>query len=228
VNDTEIRRLVRLADADDEVPPFDVEAGLSDVLARVGPHWSRLRGRERNAACLVAVRRGDRAAFAALVGDLSPLVWHVARSGGLSRVEAEDVGQTVWLALLRHVDRLADPRGLAAWLITTTRRETIHTRRQSDRTRAVGLTDTHAEQLPAPGPSPEDEVLREDRNRTLWSAFQQLNPRCQELLRLTVLAERPEYRSVAEALHMPVGGVGPTRGRCLKTLRGYYERESDR
>jgi RNA polymerase sigma factor (sigma-70 family) len=230
MSDDEIRQLVREANSEVPMPEFDVEEGLHDVLvrSRADIDWTQLTGRERNSACLVAARRGDRAAFTALVSDLTPLVWHVARSNGLSRAEGEDVTQTVWLALLRHIDRLADPRALAAWLITTARREAIHVRRQADRTRGVELGDAGAERLPAPGPSPEDEVLRSDRNRTLWTMFSQLSPRCQEMLRLTVLAGRAEYRAVAEALHMPVGGIGPTRGRCLKKLRELYEQESAR
>src|ERR1044072_5087565 len=85
--------------------------------------WEGLEGRDRHAACMIAAQAGDRSAFDVLVAELSPLVWHVARSNGLDRSSAEDVVQTVWLALLRHLDRLAEPRALAGWLITTTRRE---------------------------------------------------------------------------------------------------------
>jgi RNA polymerase sigma factor (sigma-70 family) len=227
MNDDELRRLVRQAHDEDRSPPFDIDDGLRDVLvrARARTEWRRLSGRERHTACLIAARQGDRAAFTALVIELTPLVWHVARGNGLARAEAEDVTQTVWLALLRHVDRLADPRALASWLITTTRREANHLRRQAERARVVELGDSGADRLPATDPSPEDEVLRGDRDRTLWTVFKRLSPRCQEMLRLTVLAGRAEYRVVAETLHMPVGGIGPTRGRCLKTLREYYEQE---
>lgn len=227
MNDGELRRLVRQAHAEVGSPPFDVEEGLRDVLvrARARTEWRRLTGRERHTACLIAARQGDRAAFTALVTDLTPLVWHVARGNGLAKVEAEDVTQTVWLALLRHLDRLTDPRALASWLITTTRREANHLRRQAERARMVELGDAGADRLPSPGPSPEDEALRDDRDRTLWTVFHRLSPRCQEMLRLTVLAGRAEYRVVAETLDMPVGGIGPTRGRCLKTLREYYEQE---
>jgi hypothetical protein len=46
------------------------------------------------------------------------------------------------------------------------------------------------------------------------------------LLRLTVIAGRAEYRAVAEALHMPHGSIGPTRGRCLNNLRSLYDGDS--
>jgi hypothetical protein len=32
-------------------------------------------------------------------------------------------------------------------------------------------------------------------------------------------AERPDYAALSEALGMPVGSIGPTRGRCLAKLR---------
>jgi RNA polymerase sigma factor (sigma-70 family) len=186
--------------------------------------WEGLDGRDRHAACMLAAQDGDRTAFDVLVAELSPLVWHVARSNGLDRASAEDVVQTVWLALLRHINRLAEPRALAAWLITTTRREAIRVLQRGSG--QVELSNEIAEQLPTTDPSPEHELLRDERDKQLWAAFHKLTQRCQELLRLTVLAGRAEYRAVAEALHMPHGSIGPTRGRCINSLRALYNGDS--
>lgn len=192
--------------------------------ASVAKPWEGLDGRDRHAACMIAAQAGDRSAFDVLVAELTPLVWHVARSNGLDRASAEDVVQTVWLALLRHLNRLSEPRALAGWLITTTRREA---QRVSNRgSGQVELSSEVAEQLPTTDPSPEHEVLRDERDRQLWTAFHKLTLRCQELLRLTVLGGRAEYRAVAEALHMPHGSIGPTRGRCLNSLRALYNGDS--
>ncbi|SMC61442.1 RNA polymerase sigma factor, sigma-70 family [Kibdelosporangium aridum] len=181
------------------------------------PPWEGLQGAERYAACMRAARAGNRVARSTLVTDLTPLVWHVARGNGLDRTLAEDVVQTVWLALFSHLDSLAEPKALASWLITTTRREAqrVRTKGAND----LPLTDEMAEQLTSTQPQPEDEALRADRDTRLWRAFSELPEKCQELLRLTVLAGRSEYRLVAEALHMKRGSIGPTRGRCLTTLR---------
>jgi RNA polymerase sigma factor (sigma-70 family) len=173
---------------------------------------------------MIAAQAGDRSAFDVLVAELTPLVWHVARSNGLDRTSAEDVVQTVWLALLRHINRLSEPRALAGWLITTTRREAQRVNHRGSG--QVELSSEVAEQLPTTDPSPEHEVLRDERDRQLWGAFHKLTQRCQELLRLTVLAGRAEYRAVAEALHMPHGSIGPTRGRCLNSLRALYHGDS--
>lgn len=192
--------------------------------ASMAKPWEGLDGRDRHAACMIAVQAGDRSAFDVLVAELSPLVWHVARSNGLDRTNAEDVVQTVWLALLRHIHRLSEPRALAGWLITTTRREAQRVRQRAGG--QVELSSEVAEQLPTSDPSPEHEVLRDERDQQLWTAFHKLTQRCQELLRLTVLAGRAEYRAVAEALHMPHGSIGPTRGRCINSLRALYHGDS--
>jgi RNA polymerase sigma factor (sigma-70 family) len=182
-----------------------------------------LEGPDRHAACVVAARNGDADAFAALVADLTPLVWHVARGSGLDRATAEDVVQTVWLTLLCHLHRLASPRALAGWLITTTRREATRVHHRATRHRE--LSPRTAEQVPTTDLSPEHALLHTERDRALWVAFRALPQRCQELLRLTVLAERAEYRAVAHALHIPVGSIGPTRRRCLNNLRSLYQKD---
>ncbi len=187
------------------------------------PPWEGLDGTDRHAACVVAARDGDRRALDVLVADLTPLVWHVARGHGLDRSTAEDVVQTVWLALLRHLDRLVEPRALAGWLVVATRREAQRT--WTPARREAALSDELAEQLESEYGLPEDAALVDDRDHRLWRAFGRLSQKCQELLRLTVLAGRAEYRAVAEALSMPRGSIGPTRGRCLTTLRTHLDAE---
>ncbi|MGW5050918.1 RNA polymerase sigma factor [Actinokineospora sp. NPDC004072] len=185
------------------------------------PPWEGLAGSERYAACMIAARDGDKRALNVLIAELTPLVWHVARGTGLDHGTAEDVVQSVWLALLRHLDRLSEPRALAGWLITTTRREANRVRQRM--AAQTELLPEYAEQLPSGDPLPEALMLRGERDDKLWAAFRKLPERCQMLLRLTVLAGRAEYREVAAALGMPHGSIGPTRGRCLKSLRGLYE-----
>jgi DNA-directed RNA polymerase specialized sigma24 family protein len=62
-------------------------------------------------------------------------------------------------------------------------------------------------------------VLSNDRSGRLWQHIARLPERCQALLRVIAFADRPDYAAVAEALGMPLGSIGPTRGRCLAKLR---------
>jgi RNA polymerase sigma factor (sigma-70 family) len=185
------------------------------------PPWEGLTGPERHAACVHAARAGNRTALNTLVGELTPLLWHVTRGFGLDRFAAEDVVQTVWLALFSNLHRLAEPRAVAKWLITTTQREAARVRGKAGT--HVPLSEELAEQIESTHPQPEAEVVRVDRDRRLWRAFADLPQRCQELLRLTVLGGRAEYRLVAEELQIPRGSIGPNRGRCLNVLRTLLE-----
>jgi RNA polymerase sigma factor (sigma-70 family) len=207
-----------LAEAIPEDPGAD-DLGVAAIMAQASRH-------ERQAALVEAARSGSRPALDSLIAELTPLVWHVARGNGLDQATAEDVVQTVWLSLLRHLDRLAEPRAVAGWLIVATRREAQRAWR--DLNGRPALSTDSAVDLPGDRWLPEPEALRDDRDRRLWRAFGALPRRCQELLRLTVLAGRAEYRAVAEALAMPKGSIGPTRGRCLNQLKGRLEQDDVR
>jgi DNA-directed RNA polymerase specialized sigma24 family protein len=73
--------------------------------------------------------------------------------------------------------------------------------------------------LPDTGPGAEEQVITDDQHRALWRAIGQLSPRCQELMRIIAFLPRPDYQAVAAELGIPVGSIGPTRGRCLAKLR---------
>ena len=169
------------------------------------------------ASLMRAARQGVEDALGQIVTELSPLLWQVARSAGLSSGDAEDVLQTVWMRLVAHLDEIHNATALAAWLVTTTKREAW-------RVRAVGRRQVPADQesfaeLPDEGPGSEEQVIVHDQQRALWAAIGRLSARCQELLRIVAFAPRPDYAAVAAALGMPVGSIGPTRGRCLAKLR---------
>ncbi|HEY7881087.1 MAG TPA: sigma-70 family RNA polymerase sigma factor [Streptosporangiaceae bacterium] len=171
----------------------------------------------RMADLLSAARAGSEDALGQIVNELSPLLWQVARSAGLSQSDAEDVLQTVWMRLITHLDGIQDAGALTSWLVTTTKREAW-------RVRAAGRKQLPADQdvfadLPDKGPGSEEQVILEDQRRELSAAIGMLSRRCQELLRILAFAPRPDYATVAAALGMRVGSIGPTRGRCLAKLR---------
>lgn len=171
----------------------------------------------RMADLLGAARAGSEDALGQIVNELSPLLWQVARSAGLSQGDAEDVLQTVWMRLITHLDGIHDAGALTGWLVTTTKREAW-------RVRAAGRKQLPADQdvfadLPDQGPGSEEQVILDDQRRALWTAIGMLPRRCQELLRIMAFAPRPDYATVAAALGMRVGSIGPTRGRCLAKLR---------
>ena len=62
-------------------------------------------------------------------------------------------------------------------------------------------------------------LLREEQLAIIRDATQRLAPRCQRLLGLLMGDDDLPYKEIAEQLSMPIGSIGPTRGRCLDHLR---------
>src|SRR5262245_53037001 len=101
--------------------------GGSPMDAQHAPDAERRADRvERLAACLVRAKEGDLTALDPVVAELNPLLWHVARSQGLTAEDAADVVQTTWLELVRQLHDIRSPQALIAWLVTATRREAWH------------------------------------------------------------------------------------------------------
>jgi len=65
----------------------------------------------------------------------------------------------------------------------------------------------------------EDELLRAERHAVLREAFTHLPPRCQQLLALLIEDPPVPYAEISARLGIPVGSIGPCRGRCLDKLR---------
>ena len=172
---------------------------------------------ERLAACLIRAKDGDVAALDAVVSELNPVLWRVARSQGLLAEDAADVVQTTWMELVRHLHAIRSPQALLGWLVAATRREAwrVNARRRKVAWRDLATVDDQA----ADEPEPVERVLTAERHRVLWRNFTQLSDRCRALLSVVAKVDRPDYAAISTALDMPHGSVGPTRGRCLAKLR---------
>ena len=171
----------------------------------------------RLADSFARARAGDAGALDDVVGELNPLLWHVARAQGVSRDEAMDVVQTTWLELLSRIEEIRDPHALTAWLVTTTRRQAART--DARRRRLDGPDLDRMENRGDGRPDVSDLVDADHRRRVLWRHVRQLSDRCRALLRVVALVDRPDYAVIGDALGMPHGSIGPTRGRCLAKLR---------
>jgi RNA polymerase sigma factor (sigma-70 family) len=169
-----------------------------------------------------AASKGDQRAWEGLIGRFGGLVWSVARAHGLSPADAADVSQTAWLRLVEHLHRLRDPERVGTWLAATARHEALRTLRRARRQLPVGddaELDAELGRSRPPVDSPEARTLAAERSDLLWRAFAALPPRCQTLLRVLMADPPPSYQQVAVAMDMPIGSIGPTRGRCLHRLR---------
>jgi RNA polymerase sigma factor (sigma-70 family) len=163
----------------------------------------------------------DGASWNALVDRFSQLVWNVARSFGLSHADAADVSQTTWLRLAENLGRIKQPDRLGAWLVTTTRRESIRQRRLQ---RRDVLTDgSNLEARHSAKPRPDERILVEERDAALYEALTVLPERSRTLLVMLLHDPPIAYSEISEALGMPIGSIGPTRARALALLRNHIE-----
>jgi RNA polymerase sigma factor (sigma-70 family) len=165
---------------------------------------------------------GDSDAWVALVDRFENLIWSVGRAHRLDTADAADVVQTTWLRLLENLGRIQEPERLAGWLVTTARRECLRTLRRAGRERSGAGTVSAPDVTTPPADAA---LLREERDVTLWRCFGRLPERCQRLLRILIATDSPAYAEVAAAMGMPIGGIGPTRMRCLEKLRAIAEEE---
>ncbi len=195
------------------------------------PDGSTLVGRATTA--FAAYCDGDRLALDTLVETVTPLLWRTVRGAGLDSASAEDVLQTVWLSLLRKADTIRDPATIVKWLLTTTRREAwrVSKRVRDDAAHTGGVLGVDTEEtldLPQQREAlPDEVVLRASDQQRLWEHVQLLSARCRQLICVIAFADRPDYSHIAESLGMPVGSIGPTRGRCLAKLRDQLANDTE-
>jgi RNA polymerase sigma factor (sigma-70 family) len=164
-------------------------------------------------------RAGDQRAWDQIVARFTGLLWAVTRAYRLEPHTAADAVQVTWLRLIESIDNLQEPEALPGWLLTTARR-------QAGRVARAGGRDVLLDELEGLDADPLDAatsldtaLLTDERDAALWASFSRLGQRCQRLLRVLVAPECPSYSEVATQLGMPIGSIGPTRGRCLAQLR---------
>lgn len=168
-----------------------------------------------------AASRGDETAWRALTERFNGSLMAIARSCRLSDADAGEVQQTTWLRLVENIGRIEQPHRIGSWLATTAFRECLRLVRLRSRTTFDDeLLDRLVDESLAPADA---RPLAEERAALVRRAFDELNPRCQRLLAFFSGEETISYKEISERLSMPIGSIGPTRGRCLEHLRRIME-----
>jgi RNA polymerase sigma factor (sigma-70 family) len=164
-------------------------------------------------------RRGDSTAWNELVDRYAGLVWSVCRRYRLSDADAADACQTVWLRLTEHLDDIRNPAGLASWLCTTAGRACLRIieDRQRQVLHGVGHNFEVAEDVELS--APDRELLNWELHLALLAAIAALPAESRRLLALLMHDPPLSYKEISERLGVPIGTIGPTRGRLMERLR---------
>jgi RNA polymerase sigma factor (sigma-70 family) len=164
---------------------------------------------------VAACRRGEQAAWAALVDRYSRYVYGIAIQGfRLPDSDAEDVFQDVFMRAYERLDSLRDGEALRPWLAQLTRRLCIDSIRGRSRERA---TEELEEAL-----ADEERIGALDDALAIHQAMGDLPENCREILD-RFFARDESYRTIGEALELPPGTIASRISRCLVKLRDVYE-----
>ena len=181
-------------------------------MAGQGPDPTETAGLVRRAA------DGDKRAWERLVDQFARLIWAITAEFKLAESDAADVAQTTWLRLFEHIDRIEYPERVGSWLAATARNECL--RSLAARKRVVLAHDGEVlTGVAASSPEVDERILADERDQVVRDALSHLPRRWQRLLELLMADPPASYADISSELDLPVGSIGPTRGRCLARLR---------
>lgn len=188
-----------------ELYGFDVEPASLDI-----------------AVLLRRAANGDKHSWNRLVDQYSRLIWSITARFRLAESDAADVVQTTWMRLIEHIDRIEQPDRVGSWLAATARNECL--RHVAARKRIVLVPeDAEFDGADHHGPEVDEALLADERAEVVREAMTHLPPQWQRLMQLLMADPPVSYAEISDQLGLPVGSIGPTRGRCLARLRVLLE-----
>jgi RNA polymerase sigma factor (sigma-70 family) len=161
---------------------------------------------------------GDWLAWKHLIDQYGRLIWATAHDFKLAESDAADVVQATWLRLVENIHRIECPEKVGSWLAATARHECL--RSLTARKKIVlAPDDAPLDGVALHEPAIDERLLADERAQTVREAISRLPWRSQQLLELLMADPPPSYAEISDQLGLPVGSIGPTRGRCLEKLR---------
>jgi RNA polymerase sigma factor (sigma-70 family) len=165
---------------------------------------------------------GDTRAWERLIDKYGRLIWSITREFKLLESDAADVFQTTWTRLIEHIDRLEHPSRVGAWLATTARNECLRCLASHKRL-VLAHEDVMLDGSAEHDAEIDEGLLAQERAEVVRAAMAHLPRRWQRLLELLMADPPASYAEISNKLGLPVGSIGPTRGRCLARLRVLLE-----
>lgn len=170
---------------------------------------------------VTAAVSGDRAAWNTIVERFTPLLIATAHRFRLGEADVADVVQTVWLHLIEHLSELREPAALPGWLVSTMRHECLRLLGRNARQRPCDPQTSFDSGLADPDVATEvaEDLDRLTRQQAVLAGFAELSDSDRSLLSLLITDPPLTYAEISAQLHIPIGSIGPTRGRALRRLR---------
>jgi len=155
---------------------------------------------------------------AEIVDHYAGMLYGIGRRYRLTAEECDDAAQSTWLALCQNADRIRAPHRIPGWLATTMRRSaSTEIRRRHRELPASDWIDGSS--MIDGGLDVADSIAAQHATFRLYQAIEQLPDRERRLIRLLLDPAEPGYARISRTLPIPVGSIGPVRGRAVRRLR---------
>jgi RNA polymerase sigma factor (sigma-70 family) len=173
-------------------------------------------------------RKGNQAAWSALIEKYKNLIFSIPVKFGLSRDDASDVFQAVCVDLLSSLQQLREPKALPKWLMQTSFHQCLRWKR--DRLHlASDINELEGQHDHAAGELPEEMIMQIQREQKVREVMTALPDRCHRMVNMLFFEDPPRpYQEVARELGIATGSIGFIRGRCLTKMRQLLEKKGFR
>ncbi len=179
-----------------------------------------------DAALMLRVKRGDRAAFAELVDKYKQPVMNFIFRTLRDEAEAEDLAQNVFLQVYKSRSRYKQTAKFSTWLFTIARNLCLNELRRRSRHPAESLEETHSENEEQPARQFEDksqlaapeEVLHSELAQKIEEALGEL-PENQRSAILLCRQDDLSYEQIAKVLRCSLSATKSLIHRGRETLK---------
>jgi RNA polymerase sigma-70 factor (ECF subfamily) len=179
-----------------------------------------------DAALMLRVKRGDRAAFVALVEKYKQPLQNFIHRTLRDETEAEDLAQNVFLQVYKSRDRYERTAKFSTWLFTIARNLCLNEIRRRSRHPAESLEETHGENEDQPQRQyedkkvflPTDNVLHSELAQKIEEALAEL-PENQRTAILLCRQDELSYEEIAEVLDCSLSATKSLIHRGRETLK---------
>jgi RNA polymerase sigma-70 factor, ECF subfamily len=171
---------------------------------------------------ILAVQRGDRDAFASLLGRYQNRLYRYLLRWVHDPATAEDLFQQTWMRVIERIGRYDARRNFDAWLFAVARNiviDYLRRRRPASPEEPVGDSLPLLDRISGNSPGALDQVLRSERAELVQRALESQPPLYREILSLR-FEEEMKLEEIADVLSIPLGTVKSRLGRALERLRG--------
>ncbi len=171
---------------------------------------------------------GDERAFKVLVDHYASMVFRVIMSFGLSREDAEDISQEVFIEVYNNIKKFRKESGISTWMYRIAINKSINYNRKSKRLiwNRQDSDDISAIDKSIFEQSSEDNLISDEQRRVLYSTIDKL-PKNQRIAFTLNKLDELSYREISEIMSISVSSVESLLHRAKmnlqKSLLGFFE-----